>query len=94
MSAVHIPGITAPPSTAYKIVDVAENYREVIQRHGLPGTFVGPSMQESPWVPFGDKAAIRHLAFDTRHNTFGNILWIKKAGVVGTHKHRGTVVVV
>ena len=30
MAAVHIPGITAPPSTAYKIVDVAENYREVI----------------------------------------------------------------
>ena len=24
MSAVHIPGITAPPSTAYKIVDVPE----------------------------------------------------------------------
>ena len=94
MSAVHVPGITAPPSTAYKIVDVPENYRDVIQRHGVPGTFVGSSMQESPWVPFGDKAAIRHLAFDTRHNTFGNILWIKKAGVVGTHKHRGTVVMV
>jgi len=94
MSAVHVPGITAPPSTAYKIVDVAENYKDVIARHGIAGTFVGPSMQESPWVPFGDKAAIRHLAFDTRHNTFGNILWIKKSGVVGTHKHRGTVVMV
>jgi 2,4'-dihydroxyacetophenone dioxygenase len=94
MSAVHIAGMKAPPSTAYKIVDVAENYRDVIQRHGLPGTFVGPSMEESPWVPFGDKAAIRHLAFDPRNNTFGNILWIKKAGVIGTHKHRGTVVMV
>ena len=91
---IHIPGISAPPSTAYKIVDVPENYRDVIQRHGIPGTFVGPSMAESPWIPFGDKAAIRHLAFDPRHNTFGNILWIKKAGVVGTHKHRGTVVMV
>ena len=76
MSAIHVPGIKAPPSTAYKIVDVAENYKDVIQRHGLPGTFVGPSMEESPWVPFGDKAAIRHLAFDPRHNTYGNILWI------------------
>jgi quercetin dioxygenase-like cupin family protein len=94
MSAVKIPGISAPPSTAYKVVDVPENYRDVIQRHGLPGTFVGPSLQESPWVPFGDKAAIRHLAFDPRNNTYGNILWIKKAGVIGTHKHRGTVVMV
>ena len=40
MSAVHVPGMKAPPSTAYKIVAVAESYREVIQRHGLPGTFV------------------------------------------------------
>ena len=95
MSAVHIPGITAPPSTAYKIVDVAENYK---RRHRVAtacrAPSSGPSMEESPWVPFGDKAAIRHLAFDTRHNTYGNILWIKKAGVVGTHKHRGTVVMV
>ncbi len=45
-------------------------------------------------MPFGDKAAIRHLAFDPRHNVYGNILWIKKAGVIGTHKHRGTVVMV
>ena len=47
MAAVHIPGIQAPPSTAYQIVDVPENYRDVIQRHGIPGTFVGPSMATS-----------------------------------------------
>ena len=27
-------------------------------------------------------------------NTFSNILWIKSAGVIGTHKHRGTVAMV
>src|SRR5256885_14444657 len=86
--------ITAPPSTAYKIVDVPEIHRDVIQRHAVPGTFVGPSEQESPWVPFGTNAAIRHLAFDVRHNIFSNILWIKSKGVVGTHKHRGTVVMI
>ncbi|MGB6450261.1 MAG: 2,4'-dihydroxyacetophenone dioxygenase family protein [Steroidobacteraceae bacterium] len=86
--------ISAPPSTAYKIVDVPEVHRDLIRRYGVPGTFVGPSEQESPWVPFGDKAALRHLAFDVRRNTFSNILWIKSAGVVGTHKHRGTVVMV
>src|SRR4029077_9087430 len=84
--------ITAPPSTAYKIVDVPEIHRDVIRRYGMPGTFVGPSEQESPWVPFGANAALRHLAFDVRHNIFSNILWVKSQGVVGTHKHRGTVV--
>ena len=86
--------MTAPPSTAYKIVDVPEAYADVIKRHGIPGTFVGSSEEESPWIPFGDRAAIRHLLFDTRHNIFSNILWMKSAGVVGTHKHRGTVVMV
>ena len=94
MSTSSISRMTAPPSTAYKIVDVPEAYADVIRRHGIPGTFVGASEQESPWVPFGANAAIRHLLFDTRHNIFSNILWIKSAGVIGTHKHRGTVVMV
>src|SRR5215831_11302095 len=78
-------------STAYKIVEVPEAYKDVINRHGIPGTFVSRSEEESPWVPFGPNAAIRHLLFDTRHNTYSNILWLKSAGVIGTHKHRGTV---
>jgi len=94
MSAWSTSRMTAPPSTAYKIVDVPEIYADVIRRHGIPGTFVGASEPESPWVPFGANAAIRHLLFDTRHNIFSNILWIKSAGVIGTHKHRGTVVMV
>src|SRR5438270_12365 len=86
--------MTAPPSTAYKIVDVPELQREVIKRYAVPGTFVGASEKESPWVPLRTNAAIRHLAFDVRHNIFSNILWIKSKGVVGTHKHRGTVVMI
>jgi hypothetical protein len=86
--------MTAPPSTAYKIVDVPETCADVIRRHGVAGAYVGSSEVESPWVPFGDNAAIRHLKFDVRNNRFANILWIKSAGVIGTHKHRGTVVMV
>lgn len=86
--------MTAPPSTAYRIVDVPEPYADVIKRHGLAGTYVGPTEKESPWVPFGDKAALRHLAFDVRRNAFANILWVKSNGVIGTHKHRGTVIMV
>ena len=56
--------MTVPPSTAYRIVDVPELYADVIKRYGVQGTHVGASERESPWVPFGDNAAIRHLAFD------------------------------
>jgi len=84
--------ITAPPSTAYRIVEVPEIHREVIGKYGVPGRYVGASEKESPWIPFGNNAALRHLAFDVRRNAYSNILWIKSAGVIGTHKHRGTVV--
>ena len=42
--------IATPFSTAYKIVDVPEAYSDVIKRHGIPGTFVSRSEEESPWV--------------------------------------------
>jgi hypothetical protein len=87
--------MVAPPSTAYRIVDLAPHpYADVIARHGVQGKFVSSDEKESPWVPFGSNAAIRHLAFDVRRNTYSNILWIKSGGVVGTHRHRGTVVMV
>jgi hypothetical protein len=84
-------GMTAP-STAYEIVEIPEPLKPVIDRHGIEGKFVGGSEEDSPWVPFGETAAIRHLSFDTRRSAFSNILWVKSGGVVGTHKHRGTVI--
>lgn len=84
-------GMKAPPSGAYKIVDVPETHRGVLDKYCQAGTYVGSSEEESPWVPFGDNAAIRHLAFDVRQNVYCNVLWIKSPGVIGTHKHRGMV---
>jgi hypothetical protein len=81
----------APPSSAMKIVPVTELYGHLIKKYGSEGTYVGASEEESPWVPFGDNAAIRHLAFDVKQNVYCNILWIKGPGVIGTHKHRGMV---
>ena len=58
----------APPSSAYKIVQVPEMYASIIAARGVEGGYIGGSEEESPWVPFGDNAAIRHLAFDVRAN--------------------------
>jgi len=84
--------MTAPPSSAYKIVETPQLYKDVILKYGVQGAFVGSEETDSPWVPFGPDAAIRHLAFDVRRNAYANILWIKGPGVVGTHNHRGTVI--
>ena len=84
-------GMKAPPSGAYKIVQVPEIHSAVLDRYVRPGSYVSNDEAESPWVPFGDNAAIRHLAFDVRNNVYANVLWIKSKGVIGTHKHRGMV---
>ncbi len=84
----------APPSSANKIVDVPDPYKHIFEQRGVRGTFVGHTEQDSPWVPFGENAAIKHLAFDVRHNIFSNILWMKRKAVVGTHYHRGKIVMV
>jgi len=86
--------LAAPASTAYKIVEVPEATADVIKRHAMAGAFVSSSKQEGPWVRFGSQAATRHLVFDTGRHIFSNVLWMKPAGVIGTHKHRGTVVMV
>ena len=84
--------MTTPPSDAFRIVEVPDPFKELAARRGAEGTFVGMDEAESPWIPFGDNAAIRHLAFDVRNNIFSNVLWIKKPGVIGTHYHRGQIV--
>ncbi|NWJ74809.1 2,4'-dihydroxyacetophenone dioxygenase family protein [Pseudonocardia sp. ICBG1122] len=57
----------------------------------VPDIHVPPSEEASPWVPWGDNAAIRHLAFDVRNNKFSNILWVKGGGRLGVHRHSGAV---
>jgi 2,4'-dihydroxyacetophenone dioxygenase len=68
-----------------------EPHEAIIKEFGLNGGYIGESEAESPWVPFGDSAAIRHLAFDVRNGSAANILWVKGGGRIGTHRHRGPV---
>ena len=85
----------APPSSKKEIVDVGYAYKDLVHRTSPGGRYIDtPSDEESPWVPFGDSAAIKHLAFDVRQGIFSNILWMKGPGVIGTHLHRGTIVMV
>ena len=85
----------APPSEKKEIVDIGYAYRHLVERTSPGGRYIDtPSDAESPWVPFGDNAAIKHIAFDVRQNIFSNILWVKRPGTIGTHLHRGTILMV
>ena len=82
--------VLTPPDRAL-IQLPPEPHAGIIIEFGLHGDHVGPSEAESPWVPFGDSAAIRHLSFDVRTGAVANILWVKGGGRIGTHRHRGAV---
>jgi|GEM_PF-166360 len=75
----------------YKRVEVPEPMSHRIAQWAKEGYYIGLSEEYSPYIPFGDNAAIRHLAFDVRNNIYCNILWIKGPGAINTHKHRGMV---
>ncbi|MGC1269576.1 MAG: 2,4'-dihydroxyacetophenone dioxygenase family protein [Croceibacterium sp.] len=85
----------APPSQVTEIVDVPWAHRDLVARLSPGGRYIDmASDADSPWVPFGPNAAIKHLSFDVRTNTYSNILWMKGPGTIGTHLHRGTVTMV
>jgi 2,4'-dihydroxyacetophenone dioxygenase len=87
--------ITAPPSNLAKIVDVPFAHKALVDRLSPGGRYIDAQDEVvSPWVPFGDNAAVKHLAFDVRQGIFSNILWVKSAGAIGTHLHRGTIMMV
>jgi hypothetical protein len=80
----------APPNTEQRIVDVPFNYKDLVRAHTPGGRYIdAESDKDSPWVPFGPTAAIKHLAFDVRQNAYSKILWMQGPCIIGTHFHRG-----
>jgi len=64
---------------------------DTVREYSRPDVHIGAGEDESPWVPFVENVYIRHLAFDVRGSAFANILWVKKGGRLGRHRHRGPV---
>jgi 2,4'-dihydroxyacetophenone dioxygenase len=63
----------------------------VVREYAFPDIHIGAGEDESPWVPFKENVYIRHLSFDVRNNLYANILWVKKGGSLGRHRHRGRI---
>jgi len=63
----------------------------VVRMYAFPDIHIGGGEEESPWVPFKENVFIRHLVFDVRNNFYANVLWVKRGGMLGRHRHRGRV---
>ena len=72
-------------------IDATSSLEAITLEFGRPDVHIGGSEEESPYVPFMENVYIRHLAFDVRNGAFANILWVKKGGKLGRHRHRGPV---
>ena len=73
------------------ITESKSSLESVVQEYAVPDIHIGDGEAESPWVPFRENTFIRHLAFDVRSNMYANVLWVKKGGMLGRHRHRGRV---
>ena len=72
-------------------IDTNSSITDIVREYSRPDVHIGAGEDESPWVPFIENVYIRHLAFDVRGSSFANILWVKKGGKLGRHRHRGPV---
>ena len=71
--------------------DAETSLDAVVREYGRPDCHIGGGEDESPYVPFIENVFIRHVSFDVRSNSYANILWVRKGGVLGRHRHRGPV---
>lgn len=72
-------------------LETSSSLLQVVREYGRPDVHIGAGEDESPYVPFVENVFIRHLSFDVRNSSFSNILWVKKNGILGRHRHRGPV---
>jgi 2,4'-dihydroxyacetophenone dioxygenase len=71
------------------IIDTTSRLDAVVKEYAFPTVHIGPGEDESPYIPYKENLAIRHLAFDTKNNVYANVLWIKKGGRIERHRHGG-----
>lgn len=69
-----------------------ENVALVVDKQGMPDCHIGMDEKDSPWIPVLPGVKIKHLAFDVRRGAFANVVWVQNGGgIIGRHRHRGTV---
>jgi 2,4'-dihydroxyacetophenone dioxygenase len=69
-----------------------ENVKLAVDKYSMTDCHIGLDEKDSPWIPILEGVKIKHLAFDVRRGAFSNIVWVQNGGgIIGRHRHRGTV---
>ena len=68
-----------------------QNVDIITDQHSKPDVHIGINENDSPWIPILPSVWIKHLAFDVGHGGYANLIRVEKGGMIGRHRHRGTV---
>jgi 2,4'-dihydroxyacetophenone dioxygenase len=64
----------------------------VTLKYSRPDIHIGDDDRASPKIEVFPDIFVRFLSFDVRSNSFSNITMVPKGGIIGRHRHRGSVV--
>ncbi len=63
-------------------------------KYARPDIHIGADEQSSPTIEVFPGILVRFLSFDVRNNSFSNITMVPNGGVIGRHRHRGSVIAI
>jgi 2,4'-dihydroxyacetophenone dioxygenase len=64
----------------------------VTLKYSRPDIHIAADEVDSPKIEVFPDIFVRFLSFDVRNNSFSNITMVPNGGIIGRHRHRGSVV--
>ena len=65
---------------------------QATKEFAIPDVHIGADEAASPTIEVFPDIYVRFLSFDVRSNAFSNITMVPKGGIIGRHRHRGSVI--
>jgi len=63
-------------------------------KYARPDVHIGSDERSSPTIEVFPGIFVRFLSFDVRNNSFSNITMVPNGGIIGRHRHRGSVIAI
>jgi quercetin dioxygenase-like cupin family protein len=64
---------------------------QTVASYARPDIHVGPEEAESPTIEYAPGIFVRYVSFDVRNNIFTHVTSAPNGGLIGRHRHRGSV---
>ena len=83
-----------PDATDTSLILCPPEVAAATQKYARPDVHIGGDEQSSPKIEVFPGIFVRFLSFDVRNNAFSNITMVPNGGIIGRHRHRGSVIAI